>query len=164
MGNAYDPEHEISFGRGNLSFTSINLPRIAIRSKGSLDWFFEELERFQPAMAAAFAAGTPEEYAALQNLSIDYGLLEVSERVAVGFHHVETAGQALPLRIQGEEGLRRVDQPPPLAGIHRRRLERRPLMCGAFPFPGAGTFRGRRALSKRWHLAGPPCPVEALAP
>ncbi|NCB04364.1 MAG: anaerobic ribonucleoside triphosphate reductase [Clostridia bacterium] len=45
MGNVYDPEHEISFGRGNLSFTSINLPRIAIRSKGSLDWFFEELER-----------------------------------------------------------------------------------------------------------------------
>ena len=45
--------------------------------------FFEELERYQPAMAAAFAAGTPEEYAALQNLSIDYGLLEVSERVAV---------------------------------------------------------------------------------
>lgn len=45
MGNVYDPEHEISFGRGNLSFTSINLPRIAIRSKDSLDWFFEELER-----------------------------------------------------------------------------------------------------------------------
>lgn len=45
MGNIYDPQKEISFGRGNLSFTSINLPRIAIRSNGNLEWFFEELER-----------------------------------------------------------------------------------------------------------------------
>ena len=45
MGNVYDKEKEISFGRGNLSFTSINLPRIAIRSNGNIDWFFEELER-----------------------------------------------------------------------------------------------------------------------
>lgn len=45
MGNVYDPENEISYGRGNLSFTSINLPRIAIKSGGNIDWFFEELER-----------------------------------------------------------------------------------------------------------------------
>ena len=45
MGNVYDPENEIAFGRGNLSFTSINLPRIAILSKGDIDWFFAELER-----------------------------------------------------------------------------------------------------------------------
>ncbi|MGI6665275.1 MAG: anaerobic ribonucleoside triphosphate reductase [Christensenellaceae bacterium] len=45
MANVYDKENEISFGRGNLSFTSINLPRIAIKSKGSIEWFFEELER-----------------------------------------------------------------------------------------------------------------------
>ena len=45
MGNAFDPDNEIAFGRGNLSFTSINLPRIALRSKGSIDWFFDELER-----------------------------------------------------------------------------------------------------------------------
>ncbi|MDY4976842.1 MAG: anaerobic ribonucleoside triphosphate reductase [Clostridia bacterium] len=45
MGNVYDPEREITFGRGNLSFTSINLPRIAIKSNHSLEWFFEELER-----------------------------------------------------------------------------------------------------------------------
>ncbi len=45
MANVYDPENEISFGRGNLSFTSINLPRIAIKSGGNIDWFFEELER-----------------------------------------------------------------------------------------------------------------------
>ena len=45
MGNTYDPEKEISFGRGNLSFTSINLPRIAIRSNGNLEWFFDELQR-----------------------------------------------------------------------------------------------------------------------
>jgi ribonucleoside-triphosphate reductase len=45
LGNVYDPENEISFGRGNLSFTSINLPRIAIKSNGSVEWFFEELQR-----------------------------------------------------------------------------------------------------------------------
>lgn len=45
IGNVYDPTKEISNGRGNLSFTSINLPRIAIKAKGDLDWFFEELDR-----------------------------------------------------------------------------------------------------------------------
>ncbi len=45
MGNVYDKSKEISFGRGNLSFTSINLPRIAIKSNHSIEWFFEELER-----------------------------------------------------------------------------------------------------------------------
>ena len=45
IGNVYDPSREITFGRGNLSFTSINLPRIAIKSNGSIEWFFEELER-----------------------------------------------------------------------------------------------------------------------
>ncbi len=44
IGNVYDPEREISNGRGNLSFTSINLPRIAIRAKGDVNWFFEELD------------------------------------------------------------------------------------------------------------------------
>lgn len=33
MGNVYDPENEITPGRGNLSFTSINLPRIALESR-----------------------------------------------------------------------------------------------------------------------------------
>ena len=42
---SYDPTREITYGRGNLSFTSINLPRIAIRSHGDLDWFFEDLDR-----------------------------------------------------------------------------------------------------------------------
>ncbi len=45
MSNAYDPTREITCGRGNLSFTSINLPRIAIKSHGNVEWFFEELER-----------------------------------------------------------------------------------------------------------------------
>ena len=45
MGNVYDPNKQITYGRGNLSFTSINLPRIAINSNGKIDWFFEELER-----------------------------------------------------------------------------------------------------------------------
>ena len=45
IGNYYDKTREIVNGRGNLSFTSVNLPRIAIRSKGDIDFFFEELDR-----------------------------------------------------------------------------------------------------------------------
>ena len=45
ISNHYDPSRQIVNGRGNLSFTSINLPRIAIRAKGDVDWFFEELDR-----------------------------------------------------------------------------------------------------------------------
>ena len=45
MGNAHDPDREIAPRRGNLSFTSINLPRIAIKANGDVQWFFEELER-----------------------------------------------------------------------------------------------------------------------
>ncbi len=45
IANVHDPEREISNGRGNLSFTSINLPRIAIRSKVDLSLFFDDLDR-----------------------------------------------------------------------------------------------------------------------
>lgn len=44
MANEYDPSREIVTGRGNLSFTSVNLPRIAIKSKGDLNKFFAELD------------------------------------------------------------------------------------------------------------------------
>lgn len=43
VANAYDPEREIVNGRGNLSFTSINLPRLAICAEGNVERFFEEL-------------------------------------------------------------------------------------------------------------------------
>lgn len=45
IGNAYDPTREVVGGRGNLSFTSVNLPRIAIKAHGDIDFFFEELDR-----------------------------------------------------------------------------------------------------------------------
>ncbi len=45
IGNVYDPSRQVVGGRGNLSFTSINLPRIAIRAHGDIDFFFEELSR-----------------------------------------------------------------------------------------------------------------------
>ena len=45
IGNVYDPEREICNGRGNLSFTTINLPRLAIKAKGDVDTFFEGLDR-----------------------------------------------------------------------------------------------------------------------
>ena len=43
MGNVYDKSKEIVYGRGNLSFTSINLPRLAIKANHNIDKFFEML-------------------------------------------------------------------------------------------------------------------------
>ena len=43
MGNVYDPSREISYSRGNLSFTSINLPRLAIEAEGDVEVFYEKL-------------------------------------------------------------------------------------------------------------------------
>lgn len=45
VANVYDKTREIVDGRGNLSFTSVNLPRIAIISHQNVDLFFDELER-----------------------------------------------------------------------------------------------------------------------
>lgn len=45
MSNVYDPTREVSPRRGNLSFTSINLPRLAIKSKGDIDEFFTKLDQ-----------------------------------------------------------------------------------------------------------------------
>ena len=44
MGNVYDPTREIAYSRGNLSFTSINLPRLAIESRGDEGLFYEKLQ------------------------------------------------------------------------------------------------------------------------
>ncbi len=44
MGNVYDPSREISYSRGNLSFTSINLPRLAIEANGNEKLFYEKLQ------------------------------------------------------------------------------------------------------------------------
>jgi len=58
IGNVYDPTREITYGRGNLSFTSVNLPRIAIETslavsanprttclEEKMDSFYELLEK-----------------------------------------------------------------------------------------------------------------------
>lgn len=45
IGNVHDTNREITYGRGNLSFTTINLPRIALNSKGNKDLFFAELDQ-----------------------------------------------------------------------------------------------------------------------
>lgn len=58
LGNVYDPTQETTYGRGNLSFTSINLPRLAIENKevskfmSALDGLMDDvhlqlLERFE---------------------------------------------------------------------------------------------------------------------
>ncbi len=45
ISNTVDPSRSICNGRGNLSFTTINLPRLAIKSKGDISLFFEGLDR-----------------------------------------------------------------------------------------------------------------------
>lgn len=44
MGNVYDPTREVTCGRGNLSFTSINLPRLSIEAKGDINKFYKSLD------------------------------------------------------------------------------------------------------------------------
>ncbi|MDR1766619.1 MAG: anaerobic ribonucleoside-triphosphate reductase [Lachnospiraceae bacterium] len=44
IANRHDPGRETTFGRGNLSFTSINLPRIAIEARGDEAAFFRKLD------------------------------------------------------------------------------------------------------------------------
>ncbi|MCX8074368.1 MAG: anaerobic ribonucleoside triphosphate reductase [Clostridia bacterium] len=41
IGNYYDKDREVVSGRGNLSFTSINLPRLAILSNKDINKFYE---------------------------------------------------------------------------------------------------------------------------
>lgn len=44
MSNVYDKSKEVTCGRGNLSFTSINLPRLGIEANGDVEKFFEMLD------------------------------------------------------------------------------------------------------------------------
>lgn len=44
IGNTHDKTREVTCGRGNLSFTSINLPRIALESGGNMDTFYRLLD------------------------------------------------------------------------------------------------------------------------
>lgn len=44
MANTFDKSRETVSGRGNLSFTSINLPRLGIESHGDVELFFSKLD------------------------------------------------------------------------------------------------------------------------
>ena len=44
MGNTYDKDREVTCGRGNLSFTSINLPRIGLEAEGDIEKFYRILD------------------------------------------------------------------------------------------------------------------------
>ena len=44
MGNVHDPDRQVTCGRGNLSFTSVNLPRLGIEARGDLQKFFAMLD------------------------------------------------------------------------------------------------------------------------
>ena len=45
MGNHYDPGKEVTCGRGNLSFTSVNLPRLGLQAHGNLELFYQNLDK-----------------------------------------------------------------------------------------------------------------------
>ena len=44
MGNVHDRSREVTCGRGNLSFTSINLPRLGIEARGDIGKFYRMLD------------------------------------------------------------------------------------------------------------------------
>jgi len=44
IGNVHDREREVTHGRGNLSFTTIPLPRLAIKHRSDIAGFFAELD------------------------------------------------------------------------------------------------------------------------
>ena len=46
IGNVYDPTREISYSRGNLSFTTINLPMLAIEANHDEKKFYELLDKY----------------------------------------------------------------------------------------------------------------------
>lgn len=46
MANVYDPTRQYSTSRGNLSFTSINLPKIALESNKDINKFYETLDHY----------------------------------------------------------------------------------------------------------------------
>lgn len=46
IGNNYDPTREIVTGRGNLSFTTINLPRLGILADHNVGAFFDSLDEY----------------------------------------------------------------------------------------------------------------------
>ncbi len=46
IGNVYDPSREIVTGRGNLSFTTINLPRLGILADRNIGAFFDSLDEY----------------------------------------------------------------------------------------------------------------------
>ncbi len=45
IANVHDRAREVTCGRGNLSFTSINLPRIGLQSRGDMETFYQLLDQ-----------------------------------------------------------------------------------------------------------------------
>jgi ribonucleoside-triphosphate reductase len=56
IGNNYDPNREVTCGRGNLSFTSINLPRLGIKAEKNVGKFFDSLDEMMDLCIAQLMA------------------------------------------------------------------------------------------------------------
>lgn len=52
IANVHDKKNEIVTGRGNLSFTTVNLPRIGLEHKGDLKGFYKQLDETIDIVAA----------------------------------------------------------------------------------------------------------------
>ena len=115
MGNVYDPSREVTPGRGNLSFTSINLPRLAIRSHGQLDERFE-IQAQKRVYNSPFLMGQgvwidseklkpdDEVREVLKHGTLSVGFIGLAEtlKALTGKHHGESAeSQKLGLEIVG---------------------------------------------------------------
>ncbi len=96
MGNVHDPSREITHGRGNLSFTSLNLPRLAIDAAGNFEKFFatldERIDLIIDQLLARFdiqGARRVRNFPFLmgQGVWMDSSLLEVDDAVAPVLKH-----------------------------------------------------------------------------
>lgn len=64
VANAYDPSREVTARRGNLSFTSINLPRLAILARGDREAFSAASMRCSTLSSASCSSGSRSRAAA----------------------------------------------------------------------------------------------------
>ena len=113
IGNVYDPTKEISNGRGNLSFTSINLPRIAIEANKNIDWFFKELDSkidlyyFTGTMQEGALVITPDEAALFVRHSYECAVRDSSFadiRPLGSFRSIASAFPHIPERFTSRRG------------------------------------------------------------
>ena len=85
--NVHDPLHQGPAKRGMLAYTSINLVRIALRAKGDMEWFFEELDRKLELVQKELM----ERYTILSQIKAYYYPFLMGQHVWLGSEKLESA-------------------------------------------------------------------------